>query len=120
MARNLGEDHGVQTPRLLCIDQFEELFTLASEGQRHAFVTALSAMTDPADSKLRLVIAVRAAFYAACAQMPWLAERIHGNQVLVGPMTEADVRRPGSDPARPDGLYFQRTTTAAHTGEAGH
>src|SRR3546814_13572583 len=67
-------------PLLLCIDQFEELFTLASEGQRQAFVTALSAMTDPADSKLRLVIAVRADFYGACPQMPWLADRITGTQ----------------------------------------
>src|SRR3546814_17346080 len=92
MARHLGENHFVQTPLLLCIDQFEELFTLASEGQRQAFVTALSAMTDPADSKLRLVIDVRADFYAACAQMPWLAEPITGHQELVGHMRSEDSR----------------------------
>src|SRR3546814_10444660 len=106
-------------PLLLCIDQFEELFTLASEGQRQAFVTALSAMTDPADSKLRLVIAVRADFYAACAQMPWLAERITGNQVLVGPMTKSELRRAVSEPARRAGLYVERNLLEAITEEAG-
>ena len=47
-------------PLLLCIDQFEELFTLSPAALRSKFVAALSAMTDPADSRVRVVIAVRA------------------------------------------------------------
>ena len=119
MARHLGEYHGTPTPLLLCIDQFEELFTLASDSQRQAFIAALSAMTDPADSKVRLVIAVRADFYAACAQVPWLAESITGNQVLVGPMTKPELRRAISEPARRAGLYVERNLLEAIAEEAG-
>src|SRR5262249_39307315 len=84
MARHLGRSNGGEQPLVICIDQFEELFTLAPVTQRSKFITALSAMTDPADSQVRIVIAIRADFYVACAQIPWLAERITVNQVLVG------------------------------------
>lgn len=119
LARHLGEAQGAHNPLLLCIDQFEELFTLAPESQRQAFITALSAMTDPADSKVRLVIAVRADFYAACAQVPWLAERISGNQVLVGPMTKSELRRAITEPARRAGLYVERSLVETITDEVG-
>ncbi|WP_299625007.1 WD40 repeat domain-containing serine/threonine protein kinase [Pelagibius sp.] len=119
MARHLGEAGDPQNPLLLCIDQFEELFTLAPETQRSAFITALSAMTDPADSTVRVVISVRADFYAACATVPWLAERITGNQVLVGPMTRSDLRRAISEPARRAGLYVERNLVEAIIDEAG-
>ena len=76
MARHLGGVHRSDRSLVLCIDQFEELFTLAPAPLQTKFVTALSAMTDPADSTVRVVIAVRADFYATCAQIPWLAERI--------------------------------------------
>ena len=95
MARHLGWSNGHEQPLIICIDQFEELFTLTSAAQRSKFIAALSAMTDPADSKVRIVIAIRADFYVSCAQIPWLAERITVNQVLVGPM--ADFRAPPGD-----------------------
>jgi WD40 repeat protein len=120
MARHLGATDGSQQTLLLCIDQFEELFTLASAAQRSKFVAALSAMTDPADSKVRIVISVRADFYAACAQVPWLAERITVNQVLVGPMTEAELRRAIGEPARRAGLYLEHGLVDAISHEAGH
>jgi WD40 repeat protein len=119
MARHLGATNGSGRTLLLCIDQFEELFTLASAAQRGTFIAALSAMTDPADSKVRIVIAVRADFYAACAQVPWLAERITDNQVLVGPMTESELRRAITEPARRAGLYLERGLVDAITDEAG-
>ena len=119
MARHLVSGGDAQAPLLLCIDQFEEIFTLASESQRSRFITALSAMTDPADSSVHLVIAVRADFYAACAQVPWLAERITGNQVLVGPMTRSELRRAISEPARRAGLYVERNLLEAIIDEAG-
>ncbi len=119
MARHLGWTNGSEAPLLLCIDQFEELFTLAPSAQRSKFVAALSAMADPADSSVRIVIAVRADFYAGCAQMPWLAERITANQVLVGPMTGPELRRAISEPARPVGLHLERGLVEAIITEAG-
>jgi len=119
LARHLGESSEAQSPLLLCIDQFEELFTLATERQRNGFIAALSAMTDPADSKVHLVIAVRADFYAACAQVPWLAQCITDNQVLVGPMMRSELRRAIGEPARRAGLYVERNLTEAIVDEAG-
>src|SRR3546814_4989993 len=51
--------------------------------------------------------------------MPWLAERITGNQVLVGPMTKSELRRAASEPARRAGLYVERNLLEAITEEAG-
>ena len=113
MARHLGWSNGSEQPLIICIDQFEELFTLASAAQRSKFIAALSAMTDPADSKVRIVIAIRADFYVACAQIPWLAERITVNQVLVGPMADSELRRAITEPARRAGLYLERNLVDA-------
>jgi|GEM_PF-802216 len=121
MARYLGVDQqqGQESPLLLCVDQFEELFTLAPEGQVAQFITALSAMTDPAHSNVRIVIVIRADFYGACAQIPWLAERITDNQVLVGPMSRAELRRAITDPARRAGLSLENELADAIIDEAG-
>ncbi len=121
MARHLGWTQGDsrESPLVLCIDQFEELFTLAPAAQRTQFTTALSAMSDPAHSNVRIVIVVRADFYGACAQIPWLAERITDNQVLVGPMTGAELRRAITDPARHAGLHLENNLVDAIVDEAG-
>jgi serine/threonine protein kinase len=120
LARHLVGSGSSQPTLLLCIDQFEELFTLAPPGQLTQFISALSAMTDPADSSVRIAIVVRADFYAACAEVPWLAERITDNQVLVGPMSNSELRRAISEPARRVGLYLERGLVDAVIAEAGH
>ncbi len=120
MARHLGWKDGAEHPLVLCIDQFEELFTLANATQRDQFISAISAMTDPADSKIRIVIAVRADFYGHCAHVPWLAEHITHNQVLVGPMTDPELRRAITEPARRIGLYVENALVDAIIDEAGY
>lgn len=119
LARRLAQPASTAPPLVLCIDQFEELFTLSPPAQVVPFVEALSAITDPADSQVRIVLAVRADFYAACAQVPWLAERFTDNQVLVGPMSPAELRRAISEPARRAGLYLERNLVDAIIDEAG-
>ncbi len=119
MARHLADTDGSADPLLLCIDQFEELFTLASSAQQNRFIAALSAITDPADSRVRVVITVRADFYAACAQIPWLAERITDNQVLVSPMTASELKRAIIEPARPMGLVLEPGLVDTIVKEAG-
>jgi WD40 repeat protein/serine/threonine protein kinase len=119
-ARSTGRD-GDQV-RVLCVDQFEEVFTQAEahdDGAAHAFVDALAAMADPVDSNLRVVLAVRADFYALCAQVGWLAERITTNQVLVGPMAREDMRRAVEEPARRAGLRLGQGLIDAVLDEGG-
>ncbi len=119
LARHLVLRDGPDRPLVLCIDQFEELFTLVDDTQQLKFIQALSAIADPADSTIRIVLVVRADFYAACAQIPWLADRISSNQVLVGPMNESELRRAISEPARPSGLRLEDTLIDAIIEEAG-
>lgn len=105
LARHMGEN---QTPVLLCIDQFEELFTLCQNKQdQQDFIDALSAFLDPADSQAHLVIAVRADFYGNCAMFPWLASKITDNQVLVGPMARNELRQAIEKPAQHAGLALE-------------
>lgn len=120
LARHLGDLQDSNRPLLLCIDQFEELFTLAPPDQQTRFIAALSAIADPADSKVRVVIIVRADFYGACAQIPWLAERITNNQVLVRPMKKSELRRAIVGPTQPTGLILEHGLVDAIIDDAGN
>jgi WD40 repeat protein/class 3 adenylate cyclase/tRNA A-37 threonylcarbamoyl transferase component Bud32 len=86
----------------LVVDQFEELFTLCRDDDaRQAFVDALLSWQAPA------VIGLRADFYGACASYPELAAAVATNQVLLGPMTQDELRRAITEPARIAGLRLE-------------
>jgi WD40 repeat protein len=92
---------------LMVIDQFEELFTLNRRPDQEAFIEMLAALVDPAGSRVRAVMAMRADFYGICATFPWLAKRVAANQVLVGPMSRADLRKTIEQPAAVAGLRLE-------------
>jgi WD40 repeat protein/serine/threonine protein kinase len=93
---------------LLVVDQFEELFTQsASRESQEVFLEVLSEMVDPVDSRVRLVIVMRADFYAQSALFTWLAERINRSQVLVGPMTPPELRRAIEGPVHQTGMHVE-------------
>lgn len=121
LARRMADDAGDDRGWLLYVDQFEELFTQPDDPKvPAAFIDALSSMVDPADSRVRIVLAVRADFYGRCAQVQWLANRITENQVLVGPMSNENMRRAIEEPARRSGLRFEPGLVDAVLDEAGH
>jgi WD40 repeat protein/ABC-type branched-subunit amino acid transport system substrate-binding protein/DNA-binding SARP family transcriptional activator len=81
------------------IDQFEEVFTLCQEPfEREAFVENLLAAAD-ADLSTRVVLALRADFYAHCAQYPSLREAVAQHQEYVGPLSPLELRRAIEGPA---------------------
>ncbi|MFD5536777.1 WD40 repeat domain-containing protein [Streptomyces sp. NPDC127079] len=85
---------------LLVVDQFEEVFTLCtSTRERAAFIGALITAARAANSRTRVVIGVRADFYARCSEHPELVEALRDAQLLVGPMTTDELRRAISQPA---------------------
>jgi hypothetical protein len=97
-ARHLLDATADDRPRLMFVDQFEELFTQTHEPEeRSAFVEAIASIVDPIDSQVRVVLGVRADFYDRCAQIDWLARRISDNQVLVGPMSGPTHAAPSRD-----------------------
>lgn len=73
---------------LLFVDQFEELFTLASAGHRARFVEFLAAAATT--DRLRTVLTLRADFYHRCVEYPRLAELLRaGSFPLAAPELDA-------------------------------
>ncbi|MFD7291498.1 WD40 repeat domain-containing protein, partial [Streptomyces sp. NPDC059863] len=97
---------------VLVIDQFEEVFTLCRDTtERAEFLEALLAARQP-DSRLRVVIAVRADFYGRCAEHRILADAVRDANLLVGPMSPAELRDAIVKPAQAAGLTVERALTA--------
>jgi hypothetical protein len=101
---------------LLIIDQFEELFTLCrDDAERKAFIDnllgavgpAVPSSLDGAIGPIRVVIGLRADFYAHCADYPRLAHSLARNQEYVTPMSPEELRRAIEEPARRNGWAFQ-------------
>ena len=85
---------------VLVVDQFEEVFTLcASARERAAFIAALLMAAQSANSRTRVVLGMRADFYARCSDHPDLVSALQDAQLLVGPMSTDELRRAISRPA---------------------
>ncbi|MFB9607545.1 DNA-binding protein [Streptomyces roseofulvus] len=105
-----GDDAAGHT--LVVVAQFEEVYTLyRDQAERAAFIDLLLAARRP-DSRLRVVIAVRADFYARCAEHRDLAGALRETSVLVGPMSQAELREVVVRPAQATGLIVERSLTA--------
>ena len=86
---------------LLVIDQFEELFTLCrSHTEQTAFVNNLIGAAFEPDSPTIVVIALRADFYAHCADFADLRRALARYQEYIGPMTPEELCQAIEEPAR--------------------
>ena len=73
---------------LVVVDQFEELFTLCrNDGERRAFVDNLLGAAAAPGGPALVLLALRADFYAHCADYPALREALAGQQEYIGTMT---------------------------------
>ncbi|WP_327302305.1 DNA-binding protein [Streptomyces sp. NBC_01298] len=96
----------------LIVDQFEEVFTLCADPEeREDFLAALLAARRPA-SRIRVVLGVRADFYANCLAHPALAEAARAATLPVGPLTAEEMRGAIVRPAAAAGLTVERALTA--------
>jgi DNA-binding SARP family transcriptional activator/WD40 repeat protein len=90
---------------VLVVDQFEEVFTTCRDAQeRDEFIGALTHLTQERTGRCTVVVAVRADYYARCAEHPELARLLQANQVLVGPLQRDELRRAITGPAGRAGL----------------
>ncbi|MEV0254626.1 DNA-binding protein [Streptomyces sp. NPDC050732] len=95
----------------LIVDQFEETFTLCHDpAQRRAFIDLLLSAR-AAGSRLRVVLGVRADFYARCLEHEGLAAVIQEASLPVGPMTPSELREAIVRPAAAAGLIVERALT---------
>lgn len=96
----------------LIVDQFEEVFTLCADpDERREFLAALLAARSPR-SRIRVVLAVRADFYANFLAHPDLAEAARAATLPVGPLTAEEMRGAIVRPAAAAGLTVERALTA--------
>lgn len=92
-----------QDGAVLVVDQFEELFTLCGDDrQRRTFVDVVTRLAE--DRTCLVVIGVRADFYADCVNHPRLRAALRDRPVVVGPMSEAELREVIRHPASDVGL----------------
>ena len=85
---------------VLVVDQLEELFTLCRvDAVRHRFVDALAELTGTGTPVAVAVYGLRADAYGDCATFPHLRDALVNRQVIVGPMTEGEVRKAMIRPA---------------------
>ncbi|MFB6888902.1 helix-turn-helix domain-containing protein [Kitasatospora sp. NPDC056327] len=104
---------------VLLVDQFEEAFTLCTDtAERAAFIRLLLAACEP-DSRVRVVLAVRADFFGHCADHRGLAEALRSATLLVGPMGPAELREAIVKPAAGAGLIVERALTSRIVEETG-
>jgi WD40 repeat protein/DNA-binding SARP family transcriptional activator len=94
--RRLVPDRG---QLLLVIDQFEELFTLASEGEQRAFLDGLIHAVSAADSRLRVVATLRADFYGRPLRFHRFGSVVRDATVTVAAMSAAELEAAVVGPA---------------------
>ena len=117
---------------VLIIDQFEQVFSAdGPDGtrERAAFINAVcAAATRPAgllgEPPARVVIAVRGDHWDRCGAYPQLVRAMEYDQLVVGPMPEASLRRAITGPAEASGLRAYSALVDAivadvHASEAG-
>ncbi|GGL68606.1 hypothetical protein GCM10010129_10000 [Streptomyces fumigatiscleroticus] len=112
LRRRDGSDQAQHRRLVMVVDQLEELFTLCrSERQRRGFLEMLWALTEArpgGEDPVGLVVCgLRSDFYTPCADFPQLRTALRDGQILVGSMTETELRDAILFPARETGLEIE-------------
>jgi hypothetical protein len=113
-----GPDPVSGLPRLVVVDQFEEVFTLCPTVQdRDAFIDALLDLAGGSDG-CRVVIGVRADFYPRCVEHPRLLQALQDSHILLGPLGAGGLHTAIVEPAARAGLTLEPALTQALLDEA--
>lgn len=97
-----------QSTIVLVIDQFEELFTLASSEDRQQFLDLMFGAIDHAGDRFKLIITLRSDFIAPCLEYPALSQRLPKSNILVPPaLTTESYRQVILNPAEQVGLAVE-------------
>ncbi|MGC0366589.1 WD40 repeat protein [Rhodococcus sp. 27YEA15] len=90
-------------PTVLIVDQFEELWTQCDQDQRAEFLHVLLRL----DENAVVVIGMRADFYGSAASEPALLPLLDDSPMVVGPLTEEQLREVIVEPAHKAGMSVQ-------------
>ncbi|MBZ0291110.1 MAG: protein kinase [Anaerolineae bacterium] len=93
---------------VLVIDQFEELFTLVNdETARAHFMDALATAVDTPQSRLRLVLTLRADFYDRPLLHAAFGDLVRQHTEVVLPLSPTELRKAITAPAEHEGLKLE-------------
>ncbi len=96
------------TDLVLLIDQFEELFTLVeNEAERTLFLDSLLKAVTAPDSRLHLILTLRADFYDRPLMYPAFGDLIRRHTEVVLPLTGAALEQVIVKPAEQIGIKFE-------------
>ena len=88
--------------QLLVVDQLEEVWTICAEPElRDAFIDSLLQHDGP------VAIGIRADFYGNCGDYPAFAAKVSADQLLLGAMTDEELRSAVVEPANAYGLRLE-------------
>ncbi|MBC8098203.1 MAG: protein kinase, partial [Armatimonadetes bacterium] len=105
---------------LLVMDQFEELFTqVASEPVRKAFLAALHYAVVAPNSRLRLIITLRADFYDRPLLYDGFGALLRERSEVVLPLSSAELERVIGAPAEQLGMFVEPGLVAAIVADVG-
>ncbi len=97
---------------LVVIDQFEELFTLTDDARRQQFIDMLVAAVTATDSRLRVVLTLRADFYDRPLEHAGLGALMRGHSETLLPLTAGEVEQAVTGPAEQAGVTVERRLVA--------
>jgi WD40 repeat protein len=101
---------------VVVVDQFEEVFNATrDDAERSAFIDLLTRERPG----LKVIVAIRADHYGRCAAYPALARLLGSDQVLVGPLSGAELAAVIEHPAQRVGLRVEPGLTEVLVADAG-
>lgn len=105
-------------PFVIVIDQFEEVYSLARDGDSgsraeiDSYVAMLLDAASAPDPAIYLVLTLRSDFFGALERHPVLSKAVAANHVIVPALTGDDLRAAIEQPARRRGRPFDPATVA--------
>ena len=97
---------------LLVVDQFEELFTLATERDQRAFLDGVMHAVSVPDSRLRVVATLRADFYDRPLAFQRFGAAVNEATVTIAAMSPAELEAAIVEPAERVGGHVERALVA--------
>jgi WD40 repeat protein/serine/threonine protein kinase len=102
---------------LLMIDQFEEVFTQCEEYERNLFLEAIQEAVTAQDSRLRVIVTLRADFYDRPLMVQNFSQLMQQRTEVVIPLTVDELERAITGPARQVKVFFQQGLAATIVSE---
>jgi WD40 repeat protein/DNA-binding SARP family transcriptional activator len=106
---------------VLVVDQFEEVFTLTTdEWERELFLESLRVATAEPDSRIRVIVTLRADFYDRPLLYPRFGELLAARTEAVPPLTPDELEQAIRGPAEQVGVRPERGLVAEMIAEVAH